>query len=116
MPWQSLSLIIDAATADELGDSLQQLGALSISLADPSAGTDQEQALFGEPGSEPDALWNQVQLVALFEQGADAALTLRKACPQLGRTGLGALDASAIRPDKNFLALMDSADLARSRG
>jgi ribosomal protein L11 methyltransferase len=83
MPWQSLSLIIDAATADELGDSLQQLGALSISLADPSAGTDQEQALFGEPGSEPDALWNQVQLVALFEQGADAALTLRKACAQL---------------------------------
>lgn len=95
--------MIDAATADALGDALQQLGALSISLEDPSAGTDQEQALFGEPGSEPDALWNQCQLVALFEQHADAALILRSACAQLGIT----------TPDKFSISVVEEQDWVR---
>jgi ribosomal protein L11 methyltransferase len=103
MPWQSLSLVIDAATADALGDALQQLGALSISLEDPSAGTDQEQALFGEPGSEPDALWNQCQLVALFEQQANVGSILREACSQLDITA----------PEKFSVSVVEEQDWVR---
>lgn len=76
-------MIVDAATADALGVALHELGALSVSTEDAAAGTTQEQDLFGEPGSEPDALWPQCRLVALFEQDADANEILHSACTQL---------------------------------
>ncbi len=84
MSWQSLCLTTDAATAETLGDALTERGALSISVEDAAAGTADEQPLFGEPGSEPDALWQHCQLVALFAESIDVLSVLNSACAALG--------------------------------
>lgn len=76
-------MVVDSATADRLGDALSEFGAISVSVADAAAGTANEQALFAEPGSDPDSLWPSCELVALFEKDADVAGALRAACAQL---------------------------------
>jgi ribosomal protein L11 methyltransferase len=101
--WQSLSLFVDAATADALGDALHDLGALSISVTDAAAGTDEEQALFGEPGSEPDALWLQCELIVLFEQNANVKHALDAACAQL----------NISVPEKYTLSIVEEQDWVR---
>lgn len=59
--------------ADEVSDFLLELGALSVSLEDAQAQTDQEVALFGEPGLEPDsAAWNENVVVTLFRNQSEA--------------------------------------------
>ncbi len=103
MAWQSLSLFVDAATADALGDALQEVGALSISVTDAAAGTDEEHALFGEPGSEPEALWSQCELIVLFERNADVQGALGAACKQL----------NIPTPEKFTLSIVEEQDWVR---
>ncbi len=58
---------------------VDELDALSVSVADADAGTDHEQALFGEPGMPaPKAGWQRSDLTALFatEGQATEAATL----------------------------------------
>ena len=67
------------AVSDALVD---ELDALSVSVADADAGTDAEQALFGEPGMPaPKAGWQRSDITALFatEAEATAAATLLRA-------------------------------------
>jgi ribosomal protein L11 methyltransferase len=53
--------------------ALMALDALSVSVEDADAHTDQEQALFGEPGMPPPAAgWARSQVVALFASEAAA--------------------------------------------
>jgi len=55
-----------------ISDALMALDALSVSVEDADAHTDQEQALFGEPNMPaPAAGWLRSHLIALF---ADEAL------------------------------------------
>lgn len=55
-----------------LGDALDALDALSVSVEDADAQTDAEQALFGEPGMPPPKEgWQRSRVIALF---ADEAL------------------------------------------
>ncbi len=64
------------AVSDLLGD---ELDALSVSVEDADAGTDDEQPLFGEPGlAAPRPGWERSTLCALFEDeaAADRAATL----------------------------------------
>ena len=60
---------------------VDELDALSVSVADADAGTDAEQALFGEPGMPaPKEGWQRSDLTALFETesaAAEAATLLR---------------------------------------
>jgi ribosomal protein L11 methyltransferase len=78
MTWQSLKIEADEATAETLSDVLLELGALSVSLEDAQAGTDQEQPIFGEPGMPPADLWQRSVVSALFPPEADiAALVLQ---------------------------------------
>jgi len=57
---------------DTISDALMALDALSVSVEDADAHTDQEQAMFGEPGMPaPAAGWMRSHLIALF---ADEAL------------------------------------------
>jgi ribosomal protein L11 methyltransferase len=61
---------------------VDELAALSVSVADADAGTDAEQALFGEPGMPaPKEGWQRSDLTALFanEAEATAAATLLRA-------------------------------------
>ena len=58
---------------EQISDALMALDALSVSVEDADAHTDQEQALFGEPGMPPPAAgWLRSQVVALFDNEAAA--------------------------------------------
>jgi len=60
---------------------VDELDALSVSVADADAGTDAEQSLFGEPGlPAPREGWQRSDVTALFEseaQATEAATLLR---------------------------------------
>jgi ribosomal protein L11 methyltransferase len=64
------------AVSDALAD---ELGALAVTVEDADAGSEAEQALFGEPGQPPPAAgWQRSTLRALFddEHAAERAATL----------------------------------------
>jgi ribosomal protein L11 methyltransferase len=75
MAWQRLGLVVAGEHAQALADALEARGALSTDLSDADAGTEREQALFGEPGADT-GLWPRCRLVALFDAGADVSSAL----------------------------------------
>jgi ribosomal protein L11 methyltransferase len=67
-----LRLMAPEDRVEMLGDALDALDALSVSVEDADAQTDAEQALFGEPGMPPPKEgWQRSRVIALF---ADEAL------------------------------------------
>ena len=69
MAFSELVFTIPEELAEGLGDALMELGALSISVMDAAADTDDEKPLYGEPGLIPEKnAWEQSRLVALFEK------------------------------------------------
>jgi ribosomal protein L11 methyltransferase len=77
-----LVLLCPEARVDILGEALEALDALSVSVEDADAQTPAEQALFGEPGMPPPKDgWQRSRMVALFDQQvqADQAATLLRA-------------------------------------
>jgi ribosomal protein L11 methyltransferase len=72
-----LTLLALAASAEAVSDALvDDLGALSVTVEDADAGSDREQALFGEPGLAAEAAsWPRARIAALFasEGAAEAA-------------------------------------------
>ena len=88
--WLSLIVLADATRAEALSDALLDHGALTVSIEDADAGTDAERPQFGEPGSEPAALWDHSRLVALFDRGDDPAAALADAAQQAGYARLPA--------------------------
>lgn len=73
MPWQAITLIVDARCVEALSDLLLEAGALSVDVSDAAAGTPTERPLFAEPGSAPALNWAVNRVVALFTAGADVA-------------------------------------------
>lgn len=73
--WVSVALKTDAAHADSLTDALLAAGAISVSVEDAQAGTDEETPQFGEPGGANDEpivpLWDISRVVALFDPADD---------------------------------------------
>ena len=73
--WVSVALETDAAHADALSDALLATGAISVSVEDAQAGTDEETPQFGEPGGADGQpifpLWSISRVVALFDPAAD---------------------------------------------
>jgi ribosomal protein L11 methyltransferase len=68
MSYRQLQFTVDAQTAEELGDALMELGALSISVADAHADTPEETPLYGEPGMVPtQEAWEESIVQALFD-------------------------------------------------
>ena len=74
----------DASHAEPLCDALMEAGALSASIEDADAGTPEEQAQFGEPGSVNSPGWMHSRIVALLEPDADAAAVLAEAAAAIG--------------------------------
>jgi ribosomal protein L11 methyltransferase len=70
MPFLSITIALDRDTADEFGDALMAAGALSISVEDADEGTEDERAIFGEPGATG-GLWDRCELTALFAEDID---------------------------------------------
>ncbi|BBL35309.1 ribosomal protein L11 methyltransferase [Nitrosomonas stercoris] len=71
MPWLSLTFKVRPNYVDLVSDQLLEQGALSIDVHDAGEGTDQEQPLFGEPGSPAEQIWLQTEITALLEESAD---------------------------------------------
>lgn len=70
MPWLELSLTVDAQHQPEVENTLEELGALSVTLADADAETPDERAIF-EPGVGETPLWIRTTIQALFESDTD---------------------------------------------
>jgi ribosomal protein L11 methyltransferase len=70
MPFLELSLTIRVEQQPHVEESLNDLGALSITLQDANAETPDEKAIF-EPGVGELPLWPTITLNALFDMGAD---------------------------------------------
>jgi ribosomal protein L11 methyltransferase len=68
-----------AAQAFAWSDALLAVGALSIDLSDPAAGTPDETPQYGEPGEPGEDLWPISRLSALFAPDADSLAALRRA-------------------------------------
>ena len=71
MTYRELVFLVSEAEADAVGDALMDMGALSITVNDAAADTEDEKPLYGEPGLVPEKnAWEQSELIALFnEQG-----------------------------------------------
>ncbi|HET7268031.1 MAG TPA: 50S ribosomal protein L11 methyltransferase [Oleiagrimonas sp.] len=70
MPWIELSLVVDADRQEIVESALEELGALSVTLADADADTPDERAIF-EPGVGEVPLWSRTTIEALFEADTD---------------------------------------------
>ena len=87
---------------------LDELDALSVSVADADAGTQDEQALFGEPGlPAPKEGWQRSELCALFADDAQASEAARLL---LAQDWAGDLQVLALRdlPDQDWVRLTQS--------
>jgi len=74
-----LLLVCQQAGVDAVSDTLEALAAMSVSVEDADAGSDQESALFGEPGMPPPAqAWEQSRVTALFNDLVSAETALRE--------------------------------------
>lgn len=72
-----LALLCQQDHVELLGDALEALDALSVSVEDADASTPAEQALFGEPGMPPPAGgWERSLVKALFSDEATARAAL----------------------------------------
>jgi ribosomal protein L11 methyltransferase len=97
------------ALVEPLGDALSdELDALAVSVEDADAGSDAEQALFGEPGlPAPAAGWQHSTLRALF---ADEAAATGAAALLLAQDWTAGVSVQAIAavPDQDWVRLTQS--------
>ena len=79
MAWLSLRIAADGEQAEAWGDALLEAGALSVGIEDRDAGTELEEAQFGEPGEQDPHAWKRNWVVALLPGDADVAGLLARA-------------------------------------
>lgn len=84
MTYRQITLTVNERAAEELSDALMTHGALCAAIEDAYAGTDEEQALFDEPGMSTEQIWQNSKIVALFAEDADPAAALAAAAASLG--------------------------------
>ncbi|MCO5124959.1 MAG: 50S ribosomal protein L11 methyltransferase [Rhizobacter sp.] len=87
-----LALLVPEDRVEWASDALiDELGALSVSVEDADAGTEDERALFGEPGlPAPGGAWQHSRLKALFDDDQAAAEAIAHLRAQDESAGLGA--------------------------
>ena len=74
MSYRELVFTVVAETAEPLGDALLELGALSVTVEDDSAGGYDENPLYGEPGLSPEVqAWDRSSVTALFNPDIDSS-------------------------------------------
>ncbi len=97
------------ALVEPVSDALiDELGALSVSVEDADAGSDAEQALFGEPGMPaPRPGWQRSTLHALFADEAAASDAAALLLAQDWSEGLGVQSLQPL-PDRDWVRLTQS--------
>jgi ribosomal protein L11 methyltransferase len=102
-----LLLVCQQAGVDAVSDALEALDALSVSVEDADAGSDQENALFGEPGMPPPAqAWDRSRVTALFNDLADAEAA-RRLLKQLHGADISHTAIQAV-PEQDWVRLTQS--------
>lgn len=82
MSYQQASIPVGAAQAEQFSDALMGTGALSVAIEDAYAGTDEEQAIFGEPGEAGSQIWQRSLVIALFQADSDVAAAVSAAAAE----------------------------------
>lgn len=109
MPYRELQFTVVAEIAEPLGDVLMELGALSVSVEDASAGGYDENPLYGEPGLAPEVqAWDLSNVKALFSEETD--LNLDDLLSDLKEAGF-----SVSRPSETIIADQDWVLLTQSQ-
>ena len=107
MSWLSLNLQTDAAHADQLCDALLDAGALSACIEDADAGTPEEEAQFGEPGSINTPGWRHSHINALLENDADPLAILTAAATATGLREIPSFTLETVE-EQNWVQLTQS--------
>lgn len=103
-----LRLLCPEDSVEAVGDALEALDALSVSVEDADAQTPAEQALFGEPGMPPPKEgWQRSLLVALFADEAQAADAAQLLPPQDFFAGCKVLGIAPV-PEQDWVRLTQS--------
>ena len=103
-----LRLMCPEDRVEAVGDALDALDALSVSVEDADAQTDAEQALFGEPGMPPPKEgWKRSRIVALFAEQAVARDASRLLALQDFFAGCDVLGIQAVA-DQDWVRLTQS--------
>lgn len=109
-PLIQATLTLPFELADQLSDTLLELGALAVSLEDAQADSEDEQPLFGEPGMEPEsAAWGLNHVVALFRNPTEGKQLLGQALSELNSTtlSLDQIEFSEV-PQEDWVRLTQS--------
>lgn len=103
-----LRLLVPEDQVETVGEALDALDALSVSVEDADAATPAEQALFGEPGMPPPKEgWQRSLVLALFhaeDEARDAAELLQ---PQEFFAGCQVLGVATV-PEQDWVRLTQS--------
>lgn len=103
-----LRLLCPEESVEPVGDALEALDALSVSVEDADAQTPAEQALFGEPGMPPPKEgWQRSLVVALFPDEAQAREAATLLQPQDFFAGCRLVGIQAV-PDQDWVRLTQS--------
>ncbi|MCX8744364.1 50S ribosomal protein L11 methyltransferase [Snodgrassella sp. B3882] len=79
MHYQQVVITVPQDQVDVLSDALIEHGALSTAIEDANAGQENEQPIFGEPDMPTEEVWQQSNIVALFDQNSDIDLIVKEA-------------------------------------
>lgn len=103
-----LRLLCPEERIEAVGDALEALDALSVSVEDADAQTPAEQALFGEPGMpSPKEGWQRSLVIALFAQEAQAREAAQLLPPQDFFQGCKVLAIQPV-PEQDWVRLTQS--------
>jgi ribosomal protein L11 methyltransferase len=103
-----LRLLCPEERVEPVGEALEALDALSISVEDADAQTPAEQALFGEPGLPPPKEgWQRSIVVALFAEEAQAREAAGLLAPQDFFQGCEVIGVRDV-PDQDWVRLTQS--------
>ena len=103
-----LRLMCPEDRVEAVGDALDALDALSVSVEDADAQTDAEQALFGEPGMPPPKEgWKRSRIVALFAEESAAQDAAKLLALQDFFAGCDVLGIQAVA-DQDWVRLTQS--------
>ncbi|HTH45194.1 MAG TPA: 50S ribosomal protein L11 methyltransferase [Oxalicibacterium sp.] len=110
MSWTEIVVEVARTHAEALSDALIDAGALSVSVEDADFGTEAEQPLFGEPGTElAEKAWEHSRVVALTAQDSDHAAMIEEAAQTVG------LNAAALAYTLRPVAEQDWVRLTQSQ-
>lgn len=107
MPWQSLTLDVDAAEAEALSDALLEEGAVSVCVEDADAGTETEVPRYAEPSWEASPAWQRNRLSVLLAQAIDARPMVERAARAAGLKTAPEFSISDV-PDDDWVRRSES--------